>query len=202
MTIPIEERPFTSQCIDAAKLLEISPGLCEGIRTTPFCTFRSLGAASLAGCEVFVGFKTRLDGHHPAHRWAREAILADTVMSRFPDTIHAFPLFTLPVIAESDDGRKRGLLTEDFTQGGKVALEEYRRNYSFYVRGSEIQSLLEKKVFDAADGSVYREAFQHMAGSAGGEEIMVDYSDVLFPTEEEITAYEEIGRTLTLQIPE
>ena len=113
---------------------------------------------------------------------------------------HAFPLFTLPLIAESDDYARVGLLTEDFTNNGEVSLKEYQRRYSFTVKREEILSDLEKKFFDALDRRVYKEAFQHMAGKAGGREVMIDYEDVLDQNPTDIAAYEEVANSITRHI--
>ncbi len=197
MSVPIEERPFTSQCIDVAASLQIPPAVVERIPATPIGEFRSLGSAGLLGYDFYVGFK-RIS--NPTRRWAHEAALADKVMARFPETIHAFPLFTLPMIAQSDDHARVGLLTEDFTNNGEISLEEYRRRYSFTVKRDEIISVLEKKVFDALDRRVYKEAFQHMAGLAGEREVMIDYNDVLDQNPSDIAAYEEVANFITQHV--
>lgn len=84
MPVPIENRPFTAQCIEASLLLHVNSEQAQKIGLTPIGVFRSIGMVSIDGFGVFAGLKTV---GNPSRRWAQEAILADKVLTRFPETI-------------------------------------------------------------------------------------------------------------------
>ena len=204
MTTTIEERPFTAQCIDAREMLDVTTELIDGLVNTPRRVFRAIGAISLDGVEIFAGYKTRAGFDRGVERWAHEAILADIVMERFPETANSFPVLTIPIEDHNLDRlRGGGLLTEDFTENGAHPLHEYRRHFNGLQSDKwSIESELEQQVLDALDGTVYKEAFQHMAGFAGLREVMVDFNEVHYPTEAVVEEYMEVGKGLVLDITE
>lgn len=204
MSASIESRPYTQQCIEAAGMLVVDDDLVERLITTPRQVYKPIGAVSLAGLEVMAGFKTRISLDGQIGRWAREAILADRVIQRYPETISAFPIFTIPIV-DGNIGRimARGLLTEDFTCDNRHPLQEYRRSYKgFRISEHEVESDLELKVLDSLDGIVYKEAFQHMAGIADAREVMIDFNDVHYASDADIEAYEAVGRKIAVDITE
>ena len=196
--------PFTAQCVDAKEMLNLSQANIRAITEAPHGTFTSIGQISLDGIEVYAGLKRRSGLRGTLYRWAREAHLADKVITKYPAITDSFPLFTLPVIEVGENPRKwgKGLLTEDFTSFGTRSLAEYNNSYgTFYVQRRDITSELERTVYDALDGRVHKEAFQHMSGFAFDREVMVDFDDIGFPDESDLAPYLDVGEKLVIRLP-
>lgn len=204
-------RPFTEQCFEARSMLVLDDEAMGTLRKAVDAEvtstgFMKLGKMSLDASSVFVGLKTRVGVGGSVGRWAREAWLADRVMSRFPETQQNFPNFTLPV---KDLGwwLGGGLLTEDFTEGDEKDLVEYnnRRKYRGFLqveRGS-IDSELERKVYDTLSGVVNAEAFSHMTGRVSDREVMIDFDDIAYSSQMEgdIEEYVELASQIAIQLP-
>lgn len=206
--------PYSQQCVDARELLTISEenlvAIIDGVENRLITNdgFFSVGLLDLSGVSVSGAMKTRLGGGSAYERWANEVFLADKVISKSPETQNAFPLLTLPVCELDNDWWKGlGILTEDFTEGGKKVLYEYegrryrgKRISRDLIIAQETRSALELCVYEALNGRVNPEAFAHMAGFVGTREVMIDFDDVDIPSQEDLKPYIDLAHELVVAI--
>jgi hypothetical protein len=195
---------YSEACADAFEMLDQSEELLERIRNARsrefiMQPFVPIGEVALGGDDmmVYAGVKNR--GFSSVKRVAEEMHVGDLLLAHKPELVDALPTFSLPI--EHWD-RDSGILTEDFTQNGRVQLAERYEHFQGIrrIHRFDVPEGLYQDVYDALEGRVYAEAFGHMMGWVGHREVLVDFNDIAHPSQSEIDKYSEIAQSLLIKV--
>ncbi len=190
--------PYSRDCLELFDTLQLSEGALAAIATAPKRKFTAVPGVSFMGEAFPAGIKKREASQRIIARVANELYFLDNLLKKFPNHSISAPLFTYAVAFE---GRPTGILTEDFTAGGTRSLTERHDYFSNPVTRAELpREGLYLDIFNSLGGRVYQEAFGHMLGFVFDREVLIDFDDVAYPTDEDQSRYKDLVNRMTVRI--
>jgi hypothetical protein len=178
--LPKAEQCSVEYLRDSARIvagLSVDGGLTAAIRNAPYKEFTPLGKVWCATLDndVFVGVKRKIfaDPNRPLN----EIAIAETLIRNDPSLRSALPLFTLGI---NDDKGIFGVLTEDFSQNGKLEVEEDKHSLGEYPSLKDMPTDLHRRVYEALRGNIYPEALRHMSSLVCGRSVLIDFNEIAY----------------------
>lgn len=184
----------TAQIVDG---IDFDYDLQTAILNAPEGQFTPLGrvACELLGTEIFIGIKKRGD----ERRALREIAIAETLIRANPELRSALPLFA--ACATSFDN-PIGVLTEDFSEGGLVKVEEDKHRVRPFTPPWDLPTEFHKRVSEALGGIFCAEAFGHMSAVLEDKTVLVDFDDIAYLEDlkvmEEVLVYAELANAVVI----